>query len=92
MAWDEISWGRHLRNVRGALTKRDFLLRAEGARPSPPGRRSETWRECRAWSATAKANLRRLASLAREAPDGRKARETVTRLERWYKEPDLFPN
>ncbi|HKJ70912.1 MAG TPA: hypothetical protein VKA55_04100 [Gammaproteobacteria bacterium] len=86
MSWDERTWNRYLRNVRSALVKRDTLLR--GSRPGPLPE-SELQRERSAWAAKAKANLRRLAALATEAPDRPRAEETVSELASWFRHPAL---
>lgn len=85
MGWDEKVWNRHLRTVRSALVKRDTLMRGGGLPVPVP--ETELRRERLAWSAKAKANLRRLAHLAEQAPDRARARETVHELVRWYRKP-----
>jgi sigma54-dependent transcription regulator len=86
MHWDEGSWNRHLRNVRSSLVKRDAFA-GGGKRPRLSPFRDEAERERRAWSAKARANLKRLAALARQAPDRQQAEETVRELLDWYESP-----
>lgn len=86
MSWDETCWNRYLRNVRSSLAKRDALTGGRAQTPGPAPE-SELYRQRRAWAAKAKANLRRLARLAEQAPDRPRARETVNELLRWYQEP-----
>lgn len=86
MTWDKHSWNRHLRNIRSSLTKRDALAGADGPglSPDPQG---DAERERLAWAAKARANLKRLARLVREAPDRAGARETLHQLRGWYENP-----
>jgi hypothetical protein len=84
--WDERSWNRHLRNVRSSLVKRDALARGQPPRREAL-RRGDPGRERQAWAAKARANLRRLATLARHAPDRQRAEETVRELVDWYERP-----
>lgn len=85
MTWDKGSWDRHLRIVRSALHKRDVLL---GAGCRPDRGMSEGDRECRAWAAKARANLSRLAHLARAAPDPEAACAIVAELRRRHQRPN----
>lgn len=79
--WDEGGWNRHLRQARSALVKRDALGRgSEGAGGLTV---TDRRRERKAWAAKAKAHLRRLAAIAREAPDRPRAEETVRELLDW---------
>ena len=85
MRWDEPGWNRYLRNVRSSLVKRDAFARGGTGRRRTPWEEGE--RERRAWSAKALANLKRLAVLARQAPDRERAEETVRELLDWYERP-----
>ncbi|MEF8792662.1 hypothetical protein [Thiohalorhabdus sp.] len=86
MVRDRHSWNRHLRNIRSALTKRDALASADGPGLSPDSE-GEADRERRAWAAKARANLKRLARLVREASDRAGARATLHQLRGWYDNP-----
>ena len=86
MAWDRDRWDRYLRKVRSALVKRDTLIRGETP-CGREGRESELVRQRSAWASEAKAYLRALAMLARQAPDASRAGETVHELNRWYEDP-----
>jgi hypothetical protein len=83
--WDKGSWDRHLRNARSAFHKRDVLLDA-GCRPDRGT--AEGDRDCRAWAAKARANLSRLAQLARAAPDPEGAWAIVEDLRRRHQRPE----
>ena len=87
MPWDETYWNRYLRNVRSALAKRDALIGSSRLPTPGPTPEAELSRQRLAWAAKAKANLRRLARLAEQAPDRPQARETVNELLSWYQEP-----
>jgi hypothetical protein len=89
MSWDKRIWNRHLRNVRSALAKRDTLMRKGRSGLPEPAPAAELKRQRTAWAAQAKANLKRLAALAEDAPDRPRARETVRELDAWYREPSV---
>lgn len=86
MPWDDGGWNRHVCNVCSSLVKRDAFARGRQRVRLAPGR-DEGEREHRAWSAKARANLKRLAGLARQAHDRQRAEETVRELLDWYERP-----
>jgi len=86
MRWDRGAWDRHLRIARSALGKRDVLARPAAGQDRPE-RQAEDLRERKAWAAKARANLKRLSHLARQAPDRRRAEAMVRELIEWYERP-----
>jgi|GEM_PF-6506735 len=87
MKWDERSWNRHLGKARSALMKRDVLARTRNGPSQGPAGHGEVVRQRKAWAAKARANLRRLSVLARQAPDRCRAERTVRELLHWYERP-----
>lgn len=87
MNWDERSWNRHLGKVRSALMKRDILARGRSVGQGSLGADGELARQRKAWAAKARANLRRLSVLARQAPNRYRAERTVRELLNWYEKP-----
>lgn len=86
MPWDDRGWNRYVCNVCRSLVKRDAFARGGEWVQFAPGR-DEGELEHRACSAKARANLKRLAALAPQAPDRRRAEEMLGELLDGYDRP-----
>jgi hypothetical protein len=89
MSWNENSWNRALCETRGALRRRDRLSHLQKGGGENRGDHRGLREERQDWEAHAKAHLRLLANLARQAPEPKQARAKVSELAHWYQSPGV---